>query len=78
MEALLACLAGCTSYDVVSILKKKRQDISGYWVEVEGERAKEPPEVFTKIWIKYIVRGKEVSKEQLKDQSNFRWKSSVQ
>ena len=63
MEALLACLAGCTSYDVVSTLKKKRQDISGYWVEVEGERAKEPPEVFTKIWIKYIVRGKEVSKE---------------
>ncbi len=63
METLLACLAGCTSYDVISILKKKRQIISGYSVEVLGERAEEPPEVFTKISIKYIIKGKDVSKE---------------
>jgi putative redox protein len=63
METLLACLAGCTSYDVVSVLKKKRQNISGYWVEAEGERAEEPPEVFNKITIKYIIKGKNVSKE---------------
>jgi putative redox protein len=63
MEALLACLAGCTSYDVVSILKKKRQNISGYWVEVEGERLDEPPEVYSKIQLKYIIKGKNISKE---------------
>jgi putative redox protein len=63
METLLACLACCTSYDVVSILKKKRQNISGYWVDVEGMRADEPPEVYTKISMKYIVKGQDVSKE---------------
>jgi putative redox protein len=63
METLLACLAGCTSFDVVNILKKKRQIISGYWVEVEGERRDEPPEVYTKIQIKYGIKGKNVSKE---------------
>jgi putative redox protein len=63
METLLACLAGCTSYDVISILKKKRQNILGYWVEVEGERSDEPPEVYTKIQIKYIIKGKNVGKE---------------
>jgi putative redox protein len=63
METVLACLAGCTSFDVVSILKKKRQNISGYSVETEAERKEEPPEVFTKIHIKYIVKGKNISKE---------------
>ena len=63
METLLPCLAGCTSFDVVNILKKKRQNISGYWVEVEGERRDEPPEVYTKIQIKYKIKGKNVSKE---------------
>ena len=63
METVLASLAGCTSFDVVSILKKKRQDISAYSVETEAERNEEPPEVFTKIHIKYIVKGKNISKE---------------
>ena len=63
METVLACLAGCTSYDVVSILKKKRQNITAYWVEIEGERHDEPPEVFTKIHIKYVIKGKNISKE---------------
>jgi len=63
METVLASLAGCTSFDVVSILKKKRQNISGYSVETEAERSDEPPEVFTKIYIKYIVKGKDISKE---------------
>jgi len=62
METVLASLAGCTSFDVVSILKKKRQDISGYSVEAEAERSEEPPEVYTKIHIKYIVKGN-ISKE---------------
>ena len=63
METVLACLAGCTSFDVMSVLKKKRQNITGYGVEAEAERAEEPPEVYTKIHIKYLVKGKNVSKE---------------
>ena len=63
METVLACLAGCTSFDVVNILKKKRQDISEYSVVTEAERREEPPEVFTKIHIKYIIKGKNISKE---------------
>ncbi len=63
METLLACLAGCTSFDVDNILRKRRQSISGYWVEVKGERRDEPPEVYTKIQIKYVVKWKNVSRE---------------
>lgn len=63
METLLACLAGCSSFDVVSVLKKKRQNVTGYWVETEAERAKEPPEVFTNIHIAYHFKGKNISKE---------------
>lgn len=63
METLLASLAACTSYDVVSVLKKKRQTVTGYSIKVEGERAAEPPTVYTKINVKYIIRGKNVAKE---------------
>jgi putative redox protein len=63
METVLACLAGCTSFDVVTVLKKKRQNITGYSVETEAEMKEEPPEVFTKIHIKYIVKGTNISKE---------------
>ena len=63
METVLASLAGCTSFDVVSILKKKRQIISGYIVETEAEMSDEPPEVFTKIHIKYIIKGRNISRE---------------
>ena len=65
METVLASLAGCTGFDVVSIMKKKRQNISDFNVETEAERREEPPEVFTKIHIKYIVKGKNISKEAL-------------
>ncbi|MCW4029626.1 MAG: OsmC family protein [Candidatus Bathyarchaeota archaeon] len=63
METLLASLAACTSYDVVSVLKKKRQNITGYSIKVEAERAAEPPTVYTKIDVKYIIRGKNIAKE---------------
>jgi putative redox protein len=58
MEALLAALGGCTGMDVVTILRKKRQDVTGYEINVSGERADEHPRVFTKITIEHIVRGK--------------------
>ena len=56
-EALLAALAGCTSMDVASILRKKRQAVDGYELAVHGEEAAEHPQVFTAITVEHRVRG---------------------
>jgi putative redox protein len=63
MEIVLASLAACSSYHVVSILRKKRQNLSDYWVEMTADRRDEPPRIFTNIHLKYIIRGKNISKE---------------
>jgi putative redox protein len=57
MEMLLGALGACTSVDVVMILEKKRQKLTSLEVQVSGERAKEPPEVWTKIEIVYRLSG---------------------
>jgi putative redox protein len=58
MELLLLALGSCTATDVVSILKKKRQKLDALEVEVTGERAPEPPMVWSKLEIVYRLRGK--------------------
>jgi putative redox protein len=58
METLLGALGACTSVDVVSILQKKRQQLQSLEVSVSGERAPEPPTVWTKIEIVYRLTGK--------------------
>ncbi len=63
MELFLMSLASCTGMDVISIMKKKRQDLRGFWVEAEGERAEEHPKVYTKIKLKFYFEGKNISKE---------------
>jgi putative redox protein len=63
VELLLIALGACTAVDVVSILKKKRQDVTGYRVEVRGERREEHPRAFTKMEVKHIVHGHNVSPE---------------
>ena len=60
MEMLLVGLAGCTGMDVISILRKKRQDVTGYEVHVQGIRADEHPKVFVEINIEHIVTGHNV------------------
>ncbi len=57
---LLLALAGCTAMDVVSILRKKRQQISGLTVAVQGSRAEQHPKVYTRIEVFYRVRGTHV------------------
>ncbi len=57
MELLLVGLAGCTAMDVISILKKKQQDVTGFEVETVGARADEHPRVYTDIQIVYRVIG---------------------
>ena len=61
MEMLLIGLAGCTGFDVVQILKKGRENVTGCEVEVEAQRATEDPKVFTKIHISYRIRGRGLS-----------------
>lgn len=58
METLLAGAGGCTAYDVVVILKKNGQDITGCEVRLEAERAATDPKVFTKIHYRFRVRGR--------------------
>ena len=57
-ELLLLALGGCASYDVVSILKKKRQRLTGLEVAVTGVQDEDPPWTFRQIQVQYRVRGK--------------------
>lgn len=61
MELMAVSLAGCTAMDVISILKKKRQEVSDFQVKVEAERADQHPKVFTSAVIEYHVAGQEIS-----------------
>jgi putative redox protein len=66
MELVLIGLCGCTGYDVVSILQKKREPFTSLEVRAEAERATEPPTVYTKIKLIYRVGGK-VSHKAVED-----------
>ena len=58
MQAVLMALCSCTSVDVVSILQKKRQDLTGLRESANATQAPAPPRVFTLIKLTYAVRGK--------------------
>jgi len=60
LELLLIGLAGCTAMDVISILQKKKQEVTGFEVQVKSEQAADHPKVFTHILIEYIVKGKNI------------------
>ena len=60
---LLLALAGCTGMDVISILRKKRQQVSGLNVIVQGRRAEQHPKVYTHINVLYRVRGNNVDSQ---------------
>jgi putative redox protein len=63
MELLLLALGGCTGVDVISILKKKRQHVTDYRIEVSGERRDEYPRKFTRLYVKHIVCGHGVTEQ---------------
>ena len=65
MELMALSLAGCTAMDVLSILKKKRQDLTEFEVKVNTERAEEHPKVFTEANIEYLVTGHGVEEKAL-------------
>jgi putative redox protein len=66
MEMLLAGAGGCTAFDVVMILKKARQPITGCEVILKATRADTDPKVFTHIHMEFIVRGKGLDPERVK------------
>ena len=66
MQAVLAALCSCTSVDVVGILKKKRQQLTGLRVSAVGTQADTAPRVFTHIKLTYAVRGK-LSRKSVED-----------
>jgi putative redox protein len=57
MELLLVGLAGCTGMDVVSILEKMRQTVTGYRVRVTGQRAETEPQFYTHILVEHVLEG---------------------
>ena len=63
METVLAGTGGCTAFDVVLILKKSGQDITGCHLELKSERAATDPKVFTKIHMHFVVRGRNVKSQ---------------
>jgi putative redox protein len=65
MEMLLIGMGGCTSFDVVMILKRARQAVTDCVVEVSAERADEVPKVFTSIHVHFIVSGHGLSEKQV-------------
>lgn len=66
MEMLLLGLGGCSSFDVMSILKKTRQKVSDCRVEIEAERADAVPAIFTKIHLHFVVQGQDLKEPQVK------------
>jgi len=64
-ELLLLALGGCTAVDVVTIMRKKRQAVTGLEINVRGEQDENPPWTFRHIHLEYVVRGKGLSEKGL-------------
>ncbi len=65
MELILEGLGGCASFDLVTILKKARQDITAVRCDLKAERADDIPAVFTKIHLHFVVTGHDVKEKQV-------------
>jgi putative redox protein len=71
MELVLMGLGACTSFDVMTILKKSRQDILDCQTELEAERAEEVPQVFTRIHVHFVVTGRNLKRKQVERAVNL-------
>ena len=60
MEMVLLGTGGCTAYDVLLILRRSRQDVTGCEVRLQADRAPSDPKVFTRIHLHFVVRGREL------------------
>jgi len=65
MQLMAVSLAGCTAMDVISIMRKKQQDVTAFEVRTHAERATEHPKVFTHVTLTYVVSGHNVDEKAL-------------
>jgi len=65
MEMLLLGMGGCTTIDVMSMLKKMREEVRNCRVEVSAERSDEHPKVFTKIHLHFILEGENLDEKKI-------------
>ncbi|MCL4135829.1 UNVERIFIED_CONTAM: hypothetical protein GTU68_042312 [Idotea baltica] len=65
MEMMLIGMGGCSSFDVIHILKKSRQDVTDCVAEIEAERADAVPSVFTKIHLHFLVSGNKLKESMV-------------
>lgn len=65
LELLLVALGGCTGADVITVLRKKREHVTAYRVEVHGERREEYPRSFRKMEVRHILSGRGISSENV-------------
>ena len=66
VETVLTALAACSAMDVISIVSKKRQQITGYWVEVSGSQRDEYPQVYTEVTVVHEVEGQDLSEAAIR------------
>jgi putative redox protein len=67
IELVAIAHAGCTAFDVINILRKKRQQVTGYEVKIEADQEPNPPNAFTHVRIRHIVTGVDLSAQALED-----------
>lgn len=65
-ELLLMGFGGCSGMDIVSILKKKKQDVTAFEMNVDGDTAESHPRYFTDIHIEYVITGRNISEDAVK------------
>ena len=65
MEMLLLSMAACSTYDVVSILKKSRENIAGCTVKISATRAEDHPRIFTDIHLHFVIEGEEIKAKNI-------------
>lgn len=65
-ELLLVALGGCSAMDVISILKKKRQEVTGFEINVRGDKTTTHPKKFNSLTVEYVVKGKGLDEEAVK------------
>lgn len=66
VETVLSALASCAGMDIVGILAKKRQEVTGYWVEVTGSQRDEYPQVYTDVVMTHEVEGRNLSEAAIR------------
>ena len=66
MELMLLGLGGCMAFDVLMILKRMRQEVTSYTLTLEGERADDPPKVYTEVRMEHIFKGADLKPLSIK------------